>query len=98
MRRREPSVSFSLASEAGATGRDDLSVLQIAAEEGRLLVSHDIRTMPQHFQQFVARQSNPGLLLIPQQLPLSIAIEQLVLIWTASEAEEWKDRMQYLPL
>ena len=98
LRRREPTANFVLAYEAGAAGKDDLAVLQIAAEQNRILVSHDLRTMPQHFRHFIARQTSPGVILIPQKLPLSTAIEQLVLIWLASEAEEWVDQIRFLPL
>ncbi|MGA3168851.1 MAG: DUF5615 family PIN-like protein [Terriglobia bacterium] len=98
LRRREPSANFVQAYEAGAAGKDDLTVLQIAAEQNRILVSHDLRTMPQHFRHFVARQTSPDIILIPQKLPLSTAIEQLVMIWVASEAEEWVNQVRFLPL
>jgi len=57
--------------------------------EGRILVSHDVRTMPRYFQEFVHRQSSPGLILVPQKLALSAAIDELVLLWIASEDYEW---------
>lgn len=98
VRRREPSVSFLHAFEVSAAGKDDAAVLQIAAKEGRILVSHDLRTMPQAFRRFIAQQSSPGLILIPQKLELRTAIEELVIIWLASEAEEWVNRIHYLPL
>jgi hypothetical protein len=37
-------------------------------------------------------------IVIPQQLPVRAAVEDLLLIWTASEAEEWRNRIQVLPL
>lgn len=95
LRRREPSVSFLRSFQAGA---DDLALLQIAANEGRILVSHDVRTMPRHFGQFIAGQSSPGLILVPQKLELRTAIEELLIIWLASQAEEWVNRICYLPL
>lgn len=98
LRRREPSASFLQAYEAGAAGKDDLTVLQIAAEQNRILVSHDIKTVPKHFQHFVARRASPGVILIPQKLPVSTAIAQLVMIWVASEAEEWVNQIRFLPL
>jgi predicted nuclease of predicted toxin-antitoxin system len=98
LRRREPSASFMQAYEAGAAGKDDLTVLQIAAEQNRILVSHDLRTIPKYFRQFVMRQASPGVILIPQKLPLNMAIEQLLLIWLASEAEEWVNQIRFLPL
>jgi len=98
LRRREPSANFMLAYEAGTAGKDDPTVLQIAAEKNRILVSHDFRTMPRHFRHFIARQASPGVILIPQKLPLSTAIEQLLMIWLASEAEEWVNQIRFLPL
>lgn len=98
LRRREPSASFVQASEAYAKGRDDPTVLHIAAEQNRILVSHDVRTLPRHFRQFVTRQASPGVFLNPQKLPLSTAIERLALIWLASEAEEWVNQIRFLPL
>lgn len=98
VRRREPSTNFVQAYEAGAAGKGDLTVLQIAAEQNRILVSHDLRTVPQHFRHFITHQASPGVILIPQKLPLSTAIEQLLLIWLASEAEEWVNQIRFLPL
>jgi hypothetical protein len=97
VRRREPSVSFMQAFEVGAAGKDDLAVLQIASNQGRIVVSHDVRTMPRYFHEFI-RQSSPGLVLVPQKLPLSAAIEDLVLLWTACEDDEWLNQICYLPV
>ena len=46
--RREPSIDFQTASAAGFEGLSDSQVLERAAQEGRLLVSHDQTTMPKH--------------------------------------------------
>jgi predicted nuclease of predicted toxin-antitoxin system len=46
LRRREPAANFVQAYEAHARGKDDPTVLQIAAEQNRILVSHDVRTIP----------------------------------------------------
>jgi hypothetical protein len=40
----------------------------------------------------------PGVILLPASLPISIAIEELALIWNASEAAEWIDRLVWIPL
>ena len=98
VRRREPGISFLQAFEVGAAGKDDLTVLRIAADEERILVSHDVRTMPRYFHEFTHRQASPGLILIPQKLALSMAIDDLVLLWIASEDSEWVNRICYLPV
>jgi hypothetical protein len=43
-------------------------------------------------------QTAPGVFLIPQSLPRSRAIDELVLIWSASEADEWHNLLVWLPL
>ena len=98
VRRREPEISFVQAFEVGAAGKDDAAVLNIAAQEDRILVSHDVRTMPGHFREFTERNDSPGLILIPQRLALSTAIDELVLLWMASEDTEWINRICYLPI
>jgi len=98
LRRREPAASFVQAYEAGLAGKDDLTVLRIAAEQNRILVSHDVRTLPEHFRHFMQRQASPGVILIPQKLSLRSAIEELLIIWLASEAEEWVNQIRFLPL
>jgi len=52
--RREPKVDFRTATSARLRGLSDLEVLTIAAEEGRILVSHDRKTMPRTFAQFTS--------------------------------------------
>lgn len=61
-------------------------------------LSHDFRTMPQHFQQLIAKQASPGLILIPQKLKVGAAVEELLMIWAACEAQEWVNQFCYLPL
>jgi hypothetical protein len=72
-------------------------VLSLAADEGRILVSHDFQTMPQHFRQFLRTRPSPGLLLVRQDLPVGDAIEMLLLIWEASDADEWVNRACLVP-
>jgi hypothetical protein len=97
--RREPLVRFSRAREAGLAGRPDTEVLEYAASRGLILVSHDVNTMPaQASQRLADGRAVPGLLMVRQTLPLSIAIDQLVMIWSASEAEERAGLVTFLPL
>ena len=91
--RREPTLNFQSAAAAGLAGHRDPEVLAIAAAEGRVLVTHDHKTMPRHFADFITAGTSPGVLVIPQHLSLSAAADDLILIWTATEAEEWINRI-----
>ncbi|MEM8962724.1 MAG: DUF5615 family PIN-like protein [Acidobacteriota bacterium] len=96
--RLEPRVDFRSATDAGLDGVKDPDVLARTARDGRILVTHDRKTMPRHFGTFVTRQSSPGVLVVPQKVPIALAAEELVLIWSVTEAEEWIDRICGLPL
>ena len=63
--RREPGVNFQTATAAGLGGLLDPQVLERAATAGRVLVSHDQSTMPQHSAAFIQNQPSAGLLIVP---------------------------------
>lgn len=96
--RREPSLDIRTARGAGLLGLADPDVLAIAARDGRILVSHDRETMPAHFGRFIADSTSAGLLIVSQKLDVRETIEQILLIWAASEAAEWINRVGYIPL
>jgi hypothetical protein len=54
--------------------------------------------MPGHFAKFVASNTTPGVVIIPQATPIGAAIDGLLLIWAASEAGERRDRLVWVPL
>ena len=97
--RREPSLVMTRLREVGLAKAPDTSVLEFAAREGFIVVSHDVNTMR---AAAVARLQNDqvlaGLLLIHQRLPLAQTIEDLILIGVASDAAEWVGEIQFLPL
>lgn len=97
-KRREPSIDFQTASEANLFGLKDSGVLAMAARDGRILVTHDRKTMPGHFARFIANAISPGLLIISQDTPIIDVAEELLLIWAATEAEEWLNRICTIPL
>lgn len=96
--RREPQVDFQTAEEASLRGLPDPEVLRRAAKENRILVTHDRRTMPKHYADFVQAQHSPGVVIIAQNVSVRAAIEELLLVWSASDGEEWGDLIVDLPL
>jgi hypothetical protein len=42
--------------------------------------------MPGHFRRFIETQASPGLVIVSQELDIGRAIEELLLVWAASEA------------
>ncbi len=76
----------------------DLGVLAIAAQQGRILASHDRKTMPSEFAEFLANHQSSGVIIVSRRLSIEVVIEELLLIWEASIAEEWVNRITKLPL
>ena len=94
-----PTPATIRAREVGLKDRSDPEVLAYAAEHGFLLVSHDVNTMVGHaFARIAPGQEMPGLLMVQQSEPIGPVIDALVLIWSASEAEEWAGQVRFLPL
>jgi len=96
--RRIPEIDFQTSSEANLESLGDLEVLGAAAREHRVLVTHDRRTMPFHFARFIETNVSPGVLIVSQRAGIPGIIEELILIWVASEAEEYTNSIRTLPL
>jgi hypothetical protein len=97
--RRETGIDFLSAHSAKLEGMGDPDVLALAAVQDRILVTHDFRTMPRHFAEFLAAgRSSPGVFLVKQSTPLGAVIEDLVLVWTASQPQDWTNRIVEIPL
>jgi hypothetical protein len=80
-------------------GVADPEVLRRCAEDGRILVSHDENSMPGHFRDFLAAgHVSPGVLMVPQHAATGAVIESILLVWIASESDEWRNRLVWLPL
>lgn len=94
----EPNIDFRSASEINLHGLDDLTVLELAALEKRLLVTSDQKTMPYYFAEFISNQTSYGVIIARQSLPLNTVAEEIFLIWLSYDTEDWINRIAYLPL
>jgi Domain of unknown function (DUF5615) len=99
LRSREPVVDIVDVKSAGLKGTKDPALLEIAAEQARILITCDRNTMARHFwERLAAGKSCPGVFIVPQRrTAIGEIIEWLLLVWTASQAEEWRDRIVYAP-
>jgi hypothetical protein len=80
-KRQEPAMDFSSALQAELAGLPDSEVLAVATKEARILVTHDLRTMHRHFADFLQTATSPGVLLVPQHLPVPEVVDELIFIW-----------------
>ena len=84
LKRRSPEIDIRWAANAGFVGVADPEVLRISAESERILVSQDRRTMPAYFARHIATAHSPGVILLRETVSIALAIDELLLIWTAS--------------
>ena len=99
VRQREPAIDFSSAADAALEGVGDLEILERAANEGRILLTHDRRTMLAHFRRWLeSGKSSPGLLVVAQSALLGPVVSAIILIWSASSPSDWRDQVHHLPL
>lgn len=95
--RRDHNVDFKIAQQASLDGMPDLEVLAFAAREGRVLVTHDVTTMPSHFEEFVRQRQSPGVIITPQHVPVGQVIEALLLVVNAGNAADLRNCVLLLP-
>lgn len=78
---------------------DDPTVLEWATEQGRILLTHDFATMTKYANERIENGlSHPEVVFVHTTLPVARAIEDLILIASASEPNEWINRNIFLPL
>jgi hypothetical protein len=97
--RKEPAVQIIRAREVALDKASDAEVLAYAERNKCIVLSHDVNTMPDIASaKMLAGELLSGLILVQQKTPIAAVIEDLILIWAASEAEEWQNNVRFLPL
>jgi hypothetical protein len=97
--RRRPDLDIVRIRDTEMREADDLTVLEWAAAEGRVVLTHDVTTMTKHaYERVRAGKQMAGVFEIGHKVPVAVAIEELVLIAECSLEGEWEGQVRYLPL
>ncbi len=97
--RRNPLVDIVRVQDVGLSGANDPAVLGWAAEENRVVVTHDVSTLAGHaFARVTAGQRMPGVFAVPSLASIGRTIDDLLLLAECSHEGEWHGRVQFLPL
>lgn len=102
-RRQRADIVFLTAKEANTLSLDDLRVLRRAQELDLILITHDSRTMYDHFATFLSRlapqECSPGVLLVSQRrYSIGQIIAFILEIYDLSSHDEWRGQIVRLPL
>ena len=97
--RRNPGLDLVRIQDVGLSGADDPTVLDWAAREGRILLTHDVMTITRYAYARV-RQAlpMPGVFEVNRSVPIGVAIDDILLLAESSLEGEWEGQVRYLPL
>jgi hypothetical protein len=96
---QRPDLDIVRVQDVGLYGKSDPEVLTWALSENRILVTHDVRTIPALALEWLNDNRRiPGILLAEQSAPTGHIIADLLLMVDASEQSEWDGKIYYLPL
>jgi hypothetical protein len=97
--RRKPDLDILRLQDAGFSGADDPAVLEWAAQEGRVLLTHDVSTMTRYaYERVKSRRPMPGVFEVSRSISVGDVIEDILLLAECSEEREWEGQVRYLPL
>jgi hypothetical protein len=97
--RRKPDLDIVRVQDVGLAEVEDPIILDWADREGRILLTHDRKTMPGFaYQRMAEGETIAGLIIMKPTIPVGAAIEDILLIEASSTENEWVNMVQDLPL
>ncbi|QSJ18429.1 DUF5615 family PIN-like protein [Nostoc sp. UHCC 0702] len=97
--RRNSDVDIVRVQDVGLAEADDPTVLEWAAQNGRLVLTHDVTTMINFaYERVQAGLPMPGLFEVSRRVPVGLAIEEILLLDECSLEGEWEGQVRFLPL
>ncbi len=99
--RWEPGIEMLRVGQLSAPprGTKDPGLLLFAEEHGYALLTRDKGTMPVHVQSHTnSGRHTWGVFILREGFRIMTYVDDLILIWSACEAEELRDRITWLPM
>jgi predicted nuclease of predicted toxin-antitoxin system len=96
---RQPNLDLLRVQDVGLRKVDDPAILNWAANNERILLTHDRATMPDFaYERLFKGQQMSGLFVVNDRILIRQAIDELLLLIVCSQQKEWKGIVLYLPL
>jgi predicted nuclease of predicted toxin-antitoxin system len=94
-----PELDLVRVQDIGLLSASDANILEVAADDGRTLLTHDAKTMPeQAYDRVRSGKPMPGVIVCPQNLAIGDAVYDVALLAECSEEGEWENKVVYLPI
>lgn len=99
LRLREPNIDMATVYDVGLASADDPTILSWAAQNDRIVVTHDVRTMVEFaYDRVRSGQPMSGLYHIPARIPVAEAVEDLLYVATCTFPSDWENLVRHFPL
>jgi hypothetical protein len=96
---RQPNLDLIRVQDVGLIEVEDPAILAWAAENQRIIITHDRATMPDFaYERLVRGEDMFGMFVINDRMPVRQAIDELLLLLDCTEQAEWIGIVLYLPL
>ena len=97
--RRNSDIDIVRVQDVELSGEDDPVVLEWAADEGRILLTHDIATITHYaYERLTNNLAMPGVIEIHTNVPVGKVIEDLIIVLECGTAEDFDGQIHYLSL
>jgi len=97
--RVKPDLDIVRIQDVGLFSADDPTVLEWAANENRILLTHDVTTITKYaYERVDAGKYMPGVVEVSRKVPLGTAIDEILYITEVCDHGELEGQVIYLPL
>ena len=99
--RREPEIVVWRVGMLGAPPAQtpDPEILRWCEQRGFILVTNNRKSMPTHLRAHLGEGRHiPGILILNPNMSVGATIDQLALIWDVADKDEYRDRIEFLPV
>lgn len=99
LRRRLPALDCVLVQETELFQKEDALILNWAVANKRVVLTHDVNTMTKYaYETLEAGELLSGVVIVPKELAIGSAIEELDILLNCSEPEDIINRVIHLPI
>jgi hypothetical protein len=96
---RHPELDIVRVQDSGLAGEENPIILEWAAQDRRIVLTHDFNTMLAcTYARVEAELPMPGVVAIRQSVPVGRAIDEIEILAIYSMEGEWEGQVVYLPL
>jgi hypothetical protein len=96
---RKPDLDLIRVQDVGLIEIEDPAILAWAADNQRIVITHDRATMPDFaYERLVRGEIMSGMFVVNDRMPIRQAIDELLLLIDCTEQPEWKETVLYIPL